>query len=182
MKKECPSRTRGTIEHFKTARWNDLRKRSVLARKQKTLTWYARKNLPLKMSKEQFYRWCDNQWIKIQEIQASGKIASIDRINPKLGYSLRNIRVLSLNENSARQRQATKPIIGYEPNLRCIILVRGCWTGELHALGFDPASVQKLCKRQHGKGSRALGFYWRYCDVNEARLLRKESLAVFILP
>lgn len=182
MKKECPSRTPGTIEHFKTARWNDLKKRVTLNGKPSKLKWYSGKNLPLKMTKKQFYNWCSKQWPNIQRIQNDGEIASIDRINPKLGYSIRNIRVLSRRENSALGQQKTKPILGYSPNLHCILLMSGCWTGPLADLGFDPSSVQKICKRKKGKGTRAVGFYWRYADKHEIRLLNKNRLVVFILP
>ena len=102
---ECPSRTNGTIEHFKTARWCDLKRRCVNTPGKSKVPHYLIKRIECRITKEEFYRWCEKQKEHILNLFKVGEKPTIDRINPDGHYELSNMRIISLTENIRANRK-----------------------------------------------------------------------------
>lgn len=94
-----PSRLKGTLAYFKRTRWKHLNTRCKNgAYPDKTRSHY-KKGILLKMTKLQFYKFCDENHQKIINLYIEGKTPSLDRIDSSKHYSLNNIQILELNEN-----------------------------------------------------------------------------------
>lgn len=94
-----PARKRGTLEYFKCNTWNNIRKRVVNGKPNPRNKSYIRKGIELRMSKEQFYNWCDTHKEKVLTM----KKPSIDRLDSNGHYELANIQILEHSDNLAKR-------------------------------------------------------------------------------
>lgn len=90
-----PARKRGTLAYFKCNTWNNIRKRVINGKPDIRNQSYIRKGIMLKMTKEEFYSWCDSVW----EIASKLRKPSIDRIDNEGHYELNNIQVIEHADN-----------------------------------------------------------------------------------
>lgn len=161
INKPCPSRTRGTLEHFKTSRWGDIVKRCNGNNERHLI--YRILRIKLKLSKDEFYSFCDFNRRKIMGFYSAGETPSINRIDPNGHYELGNIEIISLRENLSLTRKPNrKPIIAINNETGENIWLPGCWSKEAVAMGFDPSSIQKICKKTPGRGFSYKGYRFRY--------------------
>lgn len=93
------ARVNGTIEYFKCNTWNNIRKRVINGKPDSRNASYIRRGVELRITKEEFYKWCDSNSALILEIYAQAKTPSIDRIDPTGHYELSNIQILEFGEN-----------------------------------------------------------------------------------
>ena len=104
------------------------------------------KNIPLQLTKEEFYRFAkNNKCLKDlhNKYLKNGKqyklIATVDRINNNLGYRIDNIQFLTLSENSTKG-QKEKADMGIISGSRpCIFTKNG------ESLTFDSAAEAGRC-------------------------------------
>lgn len=97
------SGVKGTFEYFKLRRWGMLNRRTVNGScpdQSPKAKAYLAKGIMLKVSREEFFRWCDTQQALVEALVAQGETPSIDRINPEGHYELSNMRIISKRENS----------------------------------------------------------------------------------
>lgn len=95
---------------------------------------YFNKGIEIKMTKDQYYDWCDKQSNTIMGLYKENKTPSIDRINSDGHYELTNIQILewTLNRQMGAINQKTTPL--WAQNIK---------TGELiHAMSWK--EMQKL--------------------------------------
>jgi hypothetical protein len=103
------SSTKGTFAHFKLRRWGDLNKRTVNgsspSKKIKIVRFYLDKGIKLKMTREEFFAWCDANKNIYDALILAGETPSIDRLNSSGDYEINNIRLISKKENDKKARQ-----------------------------------------------------------------------------
>lgn len=114
------ARIRGTLAYFKCTTWGNLVRRCVNTGKRisPSSEGYRRKGIELRMTKEEWYAFCDSEEANIRELYDSGQTPSIDRIDPSKHYQLDNVRIITFTENrrlsqtpentANRTRKATK--------------------------------------------------------------------------
>lgn len=100
--------TRGTIQHFIRYRWKDINKRTINGTQSKRVfrinnASYLRKGIEVRMTRDEFKRFCLENERHIMALYASGDTPSIDRIDPNGHYEIGNIRILSLSQNRGRR-------------------------------------------------------------------------------
>jgi predicted nucleic acid-binding Zn-ribbon protein len=98
-----PARKKGTLAYFKTNTWGNLKKRTVNMAPHPKNASYIRKGIELRMTKDEFYQWCDLNSQAIQDLYANGKTPSIDRINSNGHYEITNLQILDDRENKRKQ-------------------------------------------------------------------------------
>ena len=93
-----------TLLGFITNAWAHLNSRTINGShpdyNNRFAKYYLDKGIRLETTREEFAAWCTEQWPHIQQIRANGEVASIDRIDAKKHYSISNMRIISLRENS----------------------------------------------------------------------------------
>ena len=93
-----------TLRGFIASAWHHLNLRTINGshpgHNDRRISWYLDKGVRLEMTRDEFAAWCAEQWPLIQQVRASGEVVSLDRIDSDGHYSLDNIRILSLSENS----------------------------------------------------------------------------------
>lgn len=94
-----PARRRGTIEYFKCTTWNNIRKRVINGKPTPNNRSYIAKGIELRVSKEEFYSWCDTQ----RDLILSMRMPSIDRVDNMGHYELGNIQILEHSDNAKKQ-------------------------------------------------------------------------------
>lgn len=103
------ARINGTLEYFKTNTWNNMKKRCIntgkMSIKNKS---YLEKGILLKMTKDEFYNFCDENKNIIMDFYKNKITPSIDRIDHFGHYELSNIRVISFIEN--RKESSTRSL------------------------------------------------------------------------
>jgi len=101
--KTPPTPEQRILTRFKQTAWLGMNQRTVNgscpAWNERAKQKYLKRGLTLDFSKEQFYAWCDQNAETILTLKKSNERPSIDRIDDERGYSLENIRILSLGEN-----------------------------------------------------------------------------------
>lgn len=104
-----PARVRGTIEYFKSNTWGNLQKRTIngTSPHPKNIS-YLRKGVELRLTKNEFYTWCDSQSATILAMYAANIKPSINRIDPDGHYELSNIEILSDFVNKQQVRYVPK--------------------------------------------------------------------------
>lgn len=172
-KHQCPSRTNGTLEYFKCARWNDIKKRCINTRrslqsKSKAISYYLSKNIKCEMTKDEFYNFCELNKEKIMSLFKAGEKPSVNRINPKENYKISNLEIISLSKNCSMQIQKTKPIIAINVITKEKRIYRGAFVKEIIKDGFDPSSVQKICKKTKNSGYLYKGWHFHYLNEKPA--------------
>ena len=91
------------ISRFKQTTWNGLNARTVNGShpgKDKAKRKYLERGIRLEMTKPEFYFWCDSQSELILKLKANNERPSLDRIKDDGHYTIDNIRILSLGDNS----------------------------------------------------------------------------------
>jgi len=111
--KYIPSDDPRTLAGFRRRRWNLLNGRTVNGYKAANNTniknlQYINKGIELRITKDEFYEWCNAQWDLIDSIYKSGEKPTIDRINSNGHYELSNMRIISMSENLARRKWRKK--------------------------------------------------------------------------
>lgn len=102
------ARTRGTLAYFKSNTWSNLQKRTVNgSTPHMSNVSYLRKGTELRMSKEEFYEFCNANQKTILGLYAEDETPSLDRIDDDGHYELSNLRVISFAQN--REQSASKP-------------------------------------------------------------------------
>lgn len=107
FKYKTGSGTKGTFGHFKLRRWGDLNKRTVNGSSKSKYAFrynYRKNKTELRITRNEFFEWCDRNRDVYESIKRSGETPSIDRIDSTGHYELSNMRLISLRENSRRGR------------------------------------------------------------------------------
>lgn len=109
--KRMPSKTKGTLEWFRRVTWIGINGRTVNGKHpmphHASSASYLKKGIKLGMTKEEFYSWCDENREVILALWAAGQRPSVDRVDSSGDYTIKNIRVLSLQENMRRKSHKT---------------------------------------------------------------------------
>jgi len=93
----------------------------------------------------------------------SGKTPSVDRVDPYGHYELKNMQIIEWGSNSSKARKPRrKYIIATNNTTKEKYILPGCWSKEAIGMGFDPSSIQKICKKIKGKGYNYKGFSFEY--------------------
>jgi hypothetical protein len=143
------SSIKGTLQHFKTHRWQSILLRSK--------DWLANGvDRPLKMTKEEFFYWCDS----VADQIAACKRPSVDRIDNDRGYEVENIRVIEYLENAkrgSRQRWESSrcPVIATSLDGRAVKRYESYY--HARADGFHPSAI---CSCLKGKRTTHGGYAW----------------------
>lgn len=66
---------------------------------------YLDRGIELRMTRDEWYSWCESQAETIDQIIADGNTPSIDRIDPAGHYEPGNIQVITFSENVARSNR-----------------------------------------------------------------------------
>ena len=97
----------GTIEYFKRYGWKALNKRTVNGKQShiclKKNPSYYRKGIELRLTREEFNTFCEDNWDLIKSLYLQNKRPSIDRIDSDGHYELNNMRILDLSLNSGKK-------------------------------------------------------------------------------
>jgi len=103
-----PSKTRGTMPYFKLTTWRNINKRTVNGKyphlKNPSCVRYINLGVEIRMTKDDFYAWCDTQSELIMGIYEQNETPSIDRLGG-LHYEFGNIRILSKTDNDRFARE-----------------------------------------------------------------------------
>ena len=110
--KKVPSKTIGTLAYFKRSSWNNINSRTINGScadstnpKNKA---YFEKGVKLTMTKNSFYRFCDENENTIMKIYKSGEIPTVDRIDSNKNYHINNIQIMSLKDNIIKSNKGKK--------------------------------------------------------------------------
>lgn len=93
------ARQNGTIEYFKSNTWSNLQKRCINCKPHIKNISYIIKGIELRMTKDEFYGFCELNRQLIEQMYSENVKPSIDRIDHEDHYSLVNIRIISNEEN-----------------------------------------------------------------------------------
>lgn len=99
------------INKFKWITWSNLQNHTVNGSRKPSARAksYINKGIRIEFTKEEFYKWCDEQHEVILNLFTLDDKPSLDRINPNGHYSLDNIRILPFRQNCGRsQREASE--------------------------------------------------------------------------
>lgn len=164
--KEQPTRKYGTIQYFKYRIWNSLNERTVNGKypnwnKPTNVTYYLGKGIRLELSKEELYKWIDDNWPVFLSIMESGEKPSIDRIDSDKNYELSNIQVIPLRKNSKKAglktgKDRSIPIIGTCVYSGKEIRFRSAYEASLN--GFIQSGIWKALNGVMGSHK---GYSWR---------------------
>lgn len=147
--RDSPSKKVGTLENFKTRRWDKMVARckpNHNARK-----YYFDKGIKVEITKKDFRIFCDKNWDLIQKIYKDGETPSIDRINPNKSYTLENIQILSMRENNHRSRNITKSQPIWAQNMitnEVTLLEDGRLGKKSREMGFNPQRVLLVLQKK----------------------------------
>jgi len=98
-----PSKTRGTLQYFKTQTWSNINCRAINGSSPQwshpNIRRFLEKGVRLEISKDEFYKWCDLHEKEILSLYTDTSSPSVDRIDSNLHYSLDNIRIIPWKEN-----------------------------------------------------------------------------------
>jgi hypothetical protein len=167
MGKKCPSHTRGTLQYFKYTTWNSINKRTVNGSSPSNNTSclrYLKKGIELRMTKQEYYVWCDRNASRILGIYKRGGTPTVDRTRKH--YSIDSIRVSEFSANSIAG--AVKGALTTKKTLSKPVIAINCSTGksrrfssaaDARRFGFDQANILK-CLR--GKARTHKGYRWCY--------------------
>ena len=149
-----PSHTKGNIKHFQLTRWDGMIGRCSKHRKHRKKHLYYGKGIEIRMTKEEFYNWCERYKDLIENMYKNGEIPTVDRIDSNGHYEIQNIQIISLKENSARARKIniSKPIwsqnlITNEVNL----FLYGAGSKEFKDAGFCKTLAWHILHKKPGK-------------------------------
>jgi hypothetical protein len=93
------ARTNGTLEYFKCNTWNNIKRRVINGNITPNNKAYADKGIMLKMTKEEFYEFCDNNKDTIMDFYSKQITPSLDRIDPYSHYQIGNLQIISFDDN-----------------------------------------------------------------------------------
>ena len=99
------ARIRGTLAYFKCSTWGNILKRCTNTGKMtKNNKSYIKKNIQLKMSKDEYYNFCEKNKKIILDMYQKGLTPSIDRIDAYKNYEVANLQILALDKNRNQAR------------------------------------------------------------------------------
>ncbi len=154
------ARTRGTLEHFRSTRWTEINRRV------KRQNSYSRKGIEVRMSKNDFFEFCEKNKKIILHYYKVGETPSLDRIDNNGHYEIKNLQIISWSENSSKERNLyNKPVKAINLNTNEERVYRGFWTKEFIGDGFDPSTAQKVCKKKP-KYNQHKGWVFEYTEKN----------------
>lgn len=166
VKKKSPALTRGTLPYFKNTTWHNLNLRTVNGKrpnwKDRSSRFYLSKGILLCFSKNEFYRWCDDQKEKILAIYAAGETPSIDRINREEHYCFSNMQIIPKKENVGKanklKQKAVEAVCEKDPSI--VLYFSG--QREAARFGFDQSYISQVCLNKR-KSHR--GYFWRFSGM-----------------
>lgn len=167
--KKSPNKTRGTLAYFRKVTWGSMNRRSVNGScpgKSKQARHYHDQGVELRMTRSEFYDWCNKHKAIIMSLYSRGITPSIDRI-AGLHYELENIRVVSRGKNSSMGAKRSsggavtgirlsKPIMSVDDVGN---IVEYASSMEAERAGFNRPHIVE-CLR--GKRKTHGGFKWKY--------------------
>ena len=165
------SQTHGTMAYFKLNRWSGIKSRTNPSDKKYGISAYAKRGIKLKMTKDEFYMFCDLNEKKIMQMwqkKALGDAPSINRIDSMKHYSLDNIEIITQRQNCSSQIKQTRPIIGINIKTSEVIRFRGCTTNEVKQLKWDPSTIHKICSKKNNAKTYK-GYRWFFYDDPEVK-------------
>lgn len=129
----------------------------------KRQTWYSIEGraesgyAPLRMTRDQWNRWCDENRAAIEHLCSQGLTPSVDRIDPDGAYEISNIRVEERWANVLRSRRnPPKPVEAIRGSERIRFeSVKEAAT----ELGLRVSNISACC---HGRLARTGGWVFRF--------------------
>lgn len=121
------ARTRGTLAYFKSNTWSNLQKRTIngstphISNKS-----YLAKGIELRLTKDEFYAWCDLNATTIMSLYAAGETPSINRIDHLGHYQDGNIEIITLDANRAESQTrslVTAVLAATKAKLKPVVLI-----------------------------------------------------------
>lgn len=98
-----PARKHGTLAYFKTNTWGNIQQRTINgARPHINNKCYLKKGIELRMSKDEFYKFCDDNEAIIMFLYESKQCPSVDRINNLGHYEASNLQIISHSNNAKK--------------------------------------------------------------------------------
>ena len=168
MKKKTrsPSESRGTLSYFKMHTWVNINGRTVNGSHPvlsgSSLRYIERGQIELRMSKEEFYSWCDTQQEKILLLYKNGDTPSIDRKNPSGHYEIKNLQILSWRENTL------KGVDSFRKKASVPVVATNVTTGEVRVFESTAAAVRAgfpyrgaIFDAINGKKPQYKGYTWK---------------------
>ena len=90
------------ISDFRAKTWYSINVRTVngcnIQIDNRSANRYRSNGVKLKMSKEEYYSWCNKRKSKILKMHHAGKRPSIDRIDDNGDYAIDNLRIISFKK------------------------------------------------------------------------------------
>ena len=149
------ARTRGTVEYFKSVTWNCLNTRTINGSRPQwnkpNCYHYLKKGTELRLSKNEYYLWCESNRLVIETIYSQGRTPSIDRINSDGHYEIGNIRIIPFELNNRRKVW----VHGINPNTGETVEFDNILNAD--RFGFDNGHIYKVL---NGQRKTHKGFYW----------------------
>lgn len=94
------------LNGYITSTWKNINGRTINGSspkwKDRNCRHYLDKGIRLEMTRDEFSAFVASHWDEVLDIRASGGKPSIDRIDSSKHYSLDNIRIIPLKENTMR--------------------------------------------------------------------------------
>lgn len=98
-----PARKHGNLSYFKSNCWGNIQQRTVNGtRPHPRNISYFKKGIELRMSKDEFYKFCDDNAAIIMSLYETKQCPTIDRIDNLGHYELGNLQILTKSENNKK--------------------------------------------------------------------------------
>lgn len=149
---------------WKNDRWHGMRARSVnsgVRYAHKCFESYYKNGIELRMTKSDFYRWCDENRSSYEKIKLSDQSPSIDRIDSTGHYELSNLRIIDSKTNISEgfKRWAVKrrkSVLGYKPETGEMVIYES--QAQASRYGFNQGDISRAIKRKN----RHKGYFWSF--------------------
>ena len=186
--RNSPSDRYGTIENFKLYRWLGIKQRVDAKNTNPDLASYRNNNIKIKMTKQEFYDFCDANKRKIITMykKANGDrrlVPSVGRIDHDKDYSIGNISIILNWKNASDHRfHVKKPIVGVHISLNKIKRFRGVNTKDSIKANLKSSELWRICNKKKGYGNKHRNYYWFYeNDPCLHELLKKRNIKLLVI-
>lgn len=132
-----------------------------------TKAYKVYKNIKIKMSRLEFYDFCDLNKEVIMNFYSQGITPSINRIDSSGHYELNNIEIIPHSENAAMGKKYKKPIVGRNVHTGKLLFLDGSNSKKTNELGYDSSAIIRICKKRKNGGYSYKGYSWAYLEDYE---------------
>ena len=162
---ESTKRYEKTKKGFAMRLYRNMKSR-ISGVQKKNLERYIGKEI---LEKQVFYKWILSNSdfdLLFNQYEASGyqrKFApSVDRIDPNFGYSINNIQIITMSENSGKD--AKKKIAKYTKDMVFVEQFNSI-NEAAQIAGVSPCSITTAASDKYASSKTAGGFIWKYVTM-----------------